>query len=169
MLEFLINDFWHMIFCKFDQSISISPYEKAVGHRLIVASALKELTNMAAMFDFVLISTFYFKNWWWKYILDSMALKKSFNNMMIMACMWFSEGGDASHNGRHLGFVEIRKGMISFLILLMSFLCRGTKIFFLPAKVRNCGIFLFFWKNDVIWCYITLIYRYVGFMLINSI
>ena len=53
-------------------------------------------------------------------------------------------GGDASHNGRHLGFVEIRKGMISFLILLMSFLCRGTKIFFTTAKVRNCGIFLFF-------------------------
>ena len=42
-----------MIFCKFDQSISIFPYEKAVGHRLIVASALKELTNMAAMLDFV--------------------------------------------------------------------------------------------------------------------
>ena len=63
MLEFLINDFWHMIFCKFDQSISIFPYEKAVGHRLIVASALKELTNMAAMLDFVLISTFYLKKW----------------------------------------------------------------------------------------------------------
>ena len=93
MLEFLINDFWHMIFCKFDQSMSIFPYEKAVGHRLIVASALKELTNMAAMLDFVLISTFYLKNWWWKYILDSMALKKSFNHMMIMACTWFSEGG----------------------------------------------------------------------------
>ena len=92
MLEFLINDFWYMIFCKFDQSISIFPYEKAVGHRLIVASALKALTNMAAMLDFVLISTFYLKNWWWKYILDSMALKKSFNNMMIMACTWFSEG-----------------------------------------------------------------------------
>ena len=55
-----------MIFCKFDQSISIFPYEKAVGYRLIVASALKELTNMAAMLDFVLtwlISTFYLKNW----------------------------------------------------------------------------------------------------------
>ena len=76
---------------------------------------------------------------------------------------------DASHNGRHLGFVEIRKGMISFLILLMSFLCRDTKIFFLTVKVRNYGIFLFFLKNDVIWCYITLNYRYVGFMLINSI
>ena len=50
-----------MIFCKFDQSISIFPYEKAGGHRLIVASALKELTNMAAMLDFVLISTFYLK------------------------------------------------------------------------------------------------------------
>ena len=78
MLEFLINDLWHMIFCKFDQSISIFPYEKAVGHRLIVASALKELTNMAAMLDFVLIITFYLKNWWWKNILDSMALKKKF-------------------------------------------------------------------------------------------
>ena len=172
MLEFLINDFSHMIFCKFDQSISIFPYEKAVGHRLIVASALKELTNMAAMFDFVLISTFYLKNWWWKYILDSMALKKSFNNMMIMACTWFSEegGGDASHNGRHLGFVEIRKGMISFLILLMSFLCRGTKIFFFNCKNEELWYSpVFFCKNDVIWCYITLNYRYVGFMLINSI
>ena len=59
MLEFLINDFWHMIFCKFNKSISIFPYEKAVGHRLIVAPALKELTNMAAMLDFVLTSTFY--------------------------------------------------------------------------------------------------------------
>ena len=95
MLEFLFNDFWHMIFCKFDKSISIFPYEKAVGHRLIVAPALKELTNIAAMLDFVLISTFYYKNWWWKYILDSMALEKSFNNMMIMACRWFSEGGGA--------------------------------------------------------------------------
>ena len=56
MLEFLINDFCHMIFCKFDQSISIFPYEKAVGHRLIVTSALKEPTNMAAMLDFVLIA-----------------------------------------------------------------------------------------------------------------
>ena len=56
MLEFLINDFWHMVFCKFDKSISIFPYEIAVGHRLIVAPAL---TNMAAMLDFVLISTFY--------------------------------------------------------------------------------------------------------------
>ena len=52
-----------MIFGKFDQSISIFPYEKAAGHRLIVASALKELTSMAAMLDFVLISTFYLKNW----------------------------------------------------------------------------------------------------------
>ena len=54
-----------MIFCKFDKSISIFPYEKAVGHRLIVAPALKELTNIAAMLE---------------YILDSVALKKSFNN-----------------------------------------------------------------------------------------
>ena len=62
MLEFLINDFHdfcHMIFCKFDKSISIFPYEKAVGYRLIVAPALRELTNMAAMLDNVLISTFY--------------------------------------------------------------------------------------------------------------
>ena len=172
MLEFLMNDFWHMIFCKFDQSISIFPYEKAVGHRSIVASALKELTNMAAMLDFVLISTFYLKNWWWKYILDSMALKKKFqqHDDYGMYVIFWGGGGDASHNGRHLGFVEIRKGMISFLILLMSFLCRGTEIFFLTAKVRNCGIFLFFFKkNDVIWCYLTLNYRYVGFMLINSI
>ena len=48
-----------MIFCKFDKSISIFPYEKEVGHRLIVAPALKELTNMAVMLDFMLISTFY--------------------------------------------------------------------------------------------------------------
>ena len=144
MLEFVINDFWHMIFCKFDQSISIFPYEKAVGYRLIVASALKELTNM----DFVLISTFYLKNWWWKYILDSMALKKKFqqhDDYGMYVIFW--GGGDALHIGRHLGFVEIRKGMISFLILLMSFLCRGTKIYFFNCKVRNCGIFLFFfWK-----------------------
>ena len=93
MLEFLINDFCHVILCKFDKSISIFPYEKAVGHRLIVAPALKELTNMAAMLDFVLRGTFYKKNWWWKYILDPMAPKKSFNNMIIMACKWFSEGG----------------------------------------------------------------------------
>ena len=59
MLEFLINDFWHMIFCKFDKSISIFPYEEAVGRRLIAAPALKELTNMTAMLDFVLISTFF--------------------------------------------------------------------------------------------------------------
>ena len=52
-----------MIFFKFDKSISIFPYEKSVGHRLIVAPALKELTNMAAMLDFVLINTFYKKNW----------------------------------------------------------------------------------------------------------
>ena len=119
--------YWHMIFCKFDQSISIFPYEKAVGHRLIVASALKELTNIAAMLDFALISTFYLKNWWWKYILDSIALKKKFqqhDDYGMYVIFW--GGGDPSHNGRHLGFVEIRKGMISFLILLMSFLCRGT-------------------------------------------
>ena len=50
----LIYDFCHMIFCKFDKSISIFPYEKTVGHRLIVTPALKELTNMAAMLDVVL-------------------------------------------------------------------------------------------------------------------
>ena len=38
---------------------------------------------------------------------------------------------------------------------------------FLTAKVRNWDILLFMWKNDVIWCYITL--NYMGFMLINSI
>ena len=48
-----------MIFCKFDRSITIFPYEEVVGHRLITAPALKELTNMAAMLDFVLISTLY--------------------------------------------------------------------------------------------------------------
>ena len=48
-----------MIFCKFDKSISIFPYKKAVEHLLIVAPALKGLTNMAAMLDFVLISTLY--------------------------------------------------------------------------------------------------------------
>ena len=47
-----------MIFCKFDKSISIFSYEKAGGQSLIVAPALKELTNMAAMLDFV-ISTLY--------------------------------------------------------------------------------------------------------------
>ena len=159
MLEFLVNDFWHLIFCKFDQSISIFPYEKAVGHRLIVASALKELTNMAAILDFVLISTFYLKNWWWKYILDSMALKKKFqqhDDYGMYVIFW--GGGDASHNGRHLGFVEIRKGMISFLSLLMSFLC--TKIFFFNCKSEELWyIPVFFLKNDVIWCYITLNYR----------
>ena len=46
-----------MIFCKVDKSISIFPYEKAVGHRLFLAPALKELTNMTAMLDFVLISS----------------------------------------------------------------------------------------------------------------
>ena len=90
--------------------------------------------------------------------------------MMIMACTYFLRVGDASHNGRHLGFVEIRKGMISFLILFMSFLCRGTKIFFFNCKSEELWyIPVFFWKNGVIWCYITLNYRYVGFMLINSI
>ena len=76
--------------------------------------------------------------------------KKSFNNMMIMACTRFSEGGggNASHNGRHLGFVEIRKGMISFLILLMSFLCRGTKIFFFNSKSEELWyIPVFFWEK----------------------
>ena len=46
-----------MIFCKLDKSISIFPYEETVGHRLIEAPAVKELTNMAAMLDFVLINT----------------------------------------------------------------------------------------------------------------
>ena len=50
-----------MIFCKFDKSISIFPYKVAVGHRLIAAPVVKELTNMAAMLDFVLISTLYEK------------------------------------------------------------------------------------------------------------
>ena len=72
----------------------------------------------------------------------------------------FRGGGDASQYGRHLGFVEIRKGMM----------CRGTKIFFFNCKsVELWYIPVFFWKNDVIWCYITLNYRYVRFMLINSI
>ena len=53
-------------------------------------------------------------------------------------------GGDASHNGRHLGFVEIRKGMISFLILLMSFLCRGTKIYFFNCKSEELWYIPFF-------------------------
>ena len=143
MLEFFYQWFWHMIFCKFDQSISIFPYEKAVGHRLIVASALKELTNMAAMLDFVLISTLYLKNWWWKYILDSMALKKKFqqHDDYGMYVIFWGGGGDPSHNGRHLGFVEIGKGMISFLILLMSFLCRGTKIFFFNCKSEEYSCF----------------------------
>ena len=30
-----------MIFCQFDKSISLFPYEEAVGHRLIAAPALK--------------------------------------------------------------------------------------------------------------------------------
>ena len=34
MLEFLINDLWHMIFSKFDKSMSIFPNEKAVGTSL---------------------------------------------------------------------------------------------------------------------------------------
>ena len=48
--------------CKFDKSISIFPYEEAVGHRLIAAPALNELTNMAAILDVVLISTLFEKN-----------------------------------------------------------------------------------------------------------
>ena len=47
-----------MIFSLFDKSIYIFLYEEAVGHCLIAAPALKELTNMAAMLDFV-ISTAY--------------------------------------------------------------------------------------------------------------
>ena len=50
-----------MIFCKFDKFIYIFPYEEAAGHRLIATPVLKELTNMAAMLDFVLISTLYEK------------------------------------------------------------------------------------------------------------
>ena len=46
-----------MIFCKFNKSIF--SYEEAVGHCLIAAPALKDLTHMAAMLDFVLISTLY--------------------------------------------------------------------------------------------------------------
>ena len=34
------------------------PYEEAVEHRLIAAPTLKELTDMAAMLDFVLLSMF---------------------------------------------------------------------------------------------------------------
>ena len=44
-----------MIFCKFDKSISIFPYEEAVGHRLIAAPALnmlKELTNYGSYVGF---------------------------------------------------------------------------------------------------------------------
>ena len=48
-----------MTFCKFKSSISLSPYEEAVGHSLIAAPALNELTNVAAKLAFVLISTLY--------------------------------------------------------------------------------------------------------------
>ena len=41
-----------MIFCKFDKSISIFRYEKAVGHRLIVAPALKELNQYGSHVGF---------------------------------------------------------------------------------------------------------------------
>ena len=33
---------------------------------------------MAAMLDFVLISTLYYTIWWWENIIDYMALKKKF-------------------------------------------------------------------------------------------
>ena len=43
-----------MVFSQFDKPISIFPFEEAVGHRLIAAPALKELTNMAPMLEFVI-------------------------------------------------------------------------------------------------------------------
>ena len=66
-----------------------------------------------------------------------MALKKKFqqhDDYGMYVIFRVGGGGYASHNGRHFGFVEIRKGMILFLILFMSFLCRGTKIFFFNCK-----------------------------------
>ena len=78
---------------------------------LIAVPALEQLTNMAAMLDFVLISTLYSKFWWWKYILDSMALKKNcqqHDDYGMWVIFWWRE--DACHHGRHIGFVVIRKG-----------------------------------------------------------
>ena len=37
-----------MIFCKFDKPISIFPYEESVGHRLIVAPALKRANQYSS-------------------------------------------------------------------------------------------------------------------------
>ena len=45
-----------MTFCTFIKSITMFANEEAVGHRLIAAPVLKDLTNMAAIFDFVLLS-----------------------------------------------------------------------------------------------------------------
>ena len=41
-----------MIFCKFDKSISIFPYEEAVGHRLITAPALKRVKQYGSHVGF---------------------------------------------------------------------------------------------------------------------
>ena len=41
-----------MIFCKFDKSISIFPYEEPVGHRLIAAPALKRVNQYCSHVGF---------------------------------------------------------------------------------------------------------------------
>ena len=41
-----------MIFCKFDKSISIFPYEEAVEHRLIAAPALKRVNQYGSHVGF---------------------------------------------------------------------------------------------------------------------
>ena len=67
-----------MIFCKFDKSISVFPYEEAVGYRLIAAPALKRVNQYGSHVGFCADKLIELKFWWWKYILDYMALKKKF-------------------------------------------------------------------------------------------
>ena len=86
----MISDIWY--FVNLINLYLYSHMKKQLDIAYSPAPALKELTNMAAMLDFVLISTLYEKFRWWKYTLvESMALTKCFNNMMIMAYKWFSD------------------------------------------------------------------------------
>ena len=168
MLEFLINDFWHMIFCKIYIYI---PIWKSSWTSLNSGICAKRANQYGSHVGFCVDKHILFK----KLVMEIYSRfhgpeKKVSTTWWLWHVRDFLRGrGDASHNGRHLGFVEIRKGMISFLILLMSFLCRGTKIKIFNCKSEELWYIPFFGKNDVIWCYITLNYRYVGFMLISSI
>ena len=73
-----------MIFCKFDKSIF--PYEEAVGHRLIVAPALKRVNQYVRHVGFcankhIILTIFVVE------IYSRLhGSEKKFNNMMIMAC-----------------------------------------------------------------------------------